>query len=85
MKMVLGPQLATQKNSHVELDLPIDWLSMIVVFAILAHVVARIVRILNFFVPNFGSPCCTRSSIIFVLGDLDHQNRILCESLEDDS
>ena len=35
--------------SHVELDLPIDWLPIIVVFEVQAHAVTRIMRILNFF------------------------------------
>ena len=55
----------TSVFSDVELDLPIDWLPIIVVFEIQAHAVTRKLRILNFFVPNSGSPCCTQSSIIF--------------------
>ena len=55
----------TSVFSDAGLYLPNDWLSMIVVFEIQAHAVTRIVNILNFFAPNFGSPCCTQSSIIF--------------------
>ena len=51
--------------SHAELDRPIDWLPVTVVFEIEAHAVTRMMRILSFFAPNFGSPCCTQSSIIF--------------------
>ena len=51
--------------SVAEIDLSFEWLSITVVFEIQALVVTRIMRILNFFVPNFGSPCRTRSSIFF--------------------
>ena len=74
----------------VELDLSVHWLSIIVVFEIQALAVTRIMRILNFFALNFGSPCRLQSSIIFsdqeqsveffvpgLLGDLVPQNRIL--------
>ena len=49
--------------SHVELDLSIDWPLIIVVSEIQAHVVTQVMRILNFFVPNSGSPCCFQSSL----------------------
>ena len=60
-----SPTLYTSVLSHAELDLPIDWLPTTVVFEIQAHAVTRIMCILKFFTPNFGSPCCTQSSIFF--------------------
>ena len=88
--------------SDADVDLPDGWLPIFVVFEIQAHAMARIMRILNFFAPNFGCPCCTQWRKIFselnfhqenpvelfvqgVLGDLVHQNGILCESEENDS
>ena len=59
------PICSTSVCSFVELDLPIGWLSRSVVFGTQAHAVTRIMRVLNFFVPNSGSPCCTESGIIF--------------------
>ena len=35
------------------------------VFEIQTLVAIQKMRIMNFFVPNFGSPCCTQSSVIF--------------------
>ena len=88
--------------SHSELDVAYEYLPRSAVFEIQALVVTQMMRILNFFALNLGSPCCTQSSIIFselnfhleklvelfvqgVLGDLVHQNGILCESEENDS
>ena len=84
--------------SLVELDLPIDWLSIIVVFEIQAIVVARIMSVLNFFASSSGSPWCTHSEIFSelnfpkkklvelfvpsVLGDLEQQSRIFRDSWE---
>ena len=103
VKTALHLQFTTQVYSlTLGLICPIDWLSTNVVFEIQAHAVTRIMRILNFFAPKFGSPCCTQSRKNFselnfhqenpvelfvqsVLGDLVHQNRILCESEENDS
>ena len=97
-----SPTHHTSVFSRVELDLPIDWLPVIVVFEIQALVATQSTHILNFFAPSSGSLCCTHSDVIFselnfcqeqlvqlfvpdVLGDLVHQNRILCESEENDS
>ena len=57
------PSRCTSVSSHVELDLPIDWPSVIVVFEIQARVMTQIVRILNFFVLNSGSPYSAQLSI----------------------
>ena len=86
------PICYTNVFSLVELGLPIDWLSIIVFFEIQALFVTRIMRVLNFFASNSGSPCCAQSDMfsdlnfhqeqlveLFVedfLGDLIHQNRI---------
>ena len=59
-----SPICYTNVFSHAELALPIDWLPIIVIFEVQAHAVTLIIRILNFFVPNFGSPCCTHSDTI---------------------
>ena len=55
----------TSVFSHGELDLPIDWPPMIGVFEIQALAVTQLIHIMNFFAPNFGSPCCTQSRFIF--------------------
>ena len=87
--------------SRTELDLPIDWLSIIVVFEIQPLVATQSMHILNFLALSSGSPGRTQSNIIFselnfhqeqlvelfvpgLLGDLVHQNRILCESEENE-
>ena len=89
-----SPIRYTSVFSHVEPDLRIDLLPIIVV--------TQLMRLLNFFALSSGSPCCTQSSINFsglnfnqaelvdlfvhdVLGDLVHQNRILFESDESNS
>ena len=51
--------------SLVELDLPIDWLSIIVFYEVQAHAVTQSMRILNFIASNSGSPSCAHSDIIF--------------------
>ena len=60
-----SPIRYTRVFSHAELDLPTEWLSIIVVFEIQALVVTQIMRILNFFALHSGSPWCSQSSIIF--------------------
>ena len=55
----------TNVFSHAELDLPFDWLPVIVVFEIQALVATQPVHILNFFARSSGSPGRTQSSIIF--------------------
>ena len=60
----------TNVFSHVELDLAMDWLPTAVIFEIQAHAVTRIMRILNFFAPNFGSHC--RSSLEFDIHRANH-------------
>ena len=41
--------------------MPIDWPPITVVVEIQAFVVTQSMHILSFFVPKFGSPCCTQS------------------------
>ena len=55
----------TSVREHIKLDLSHEYLPTIVVFDIQALVAGRIMHILNFFLPNSGSPRCTQSSIIF--------------------
>ena len=55
----------TSVFSHAELDLPIDWLPVIVVFEIQALVASPSTHILNFFALSSGSPGRTQSNIIF--------------------
>ena len=55
----------TSAVSDAGLDLPIDWISIIVVFEIQAHAVTRIMRLLNFFAQILGLHVGTQSSIIF--------------------
>ena len=59
------PTHCTSVLCHAELELPIDWLPAIVVLEIRALVATQLMHILNFFAPNFGSPCLTQSMIIF--------------------
>ena len=66
MKMVLRLQFATQMYSlSLSLICPMNVFQQLKVFKIQALVATRIMRILNFFVPNFESPCHTQPSIIF--------------------
>ena len=51
----------TSVREYTQLDLANEYLQIIAVFEIRALVGTRISRILNFFVPNFGSPCLTQS------------------------
>ena len=60
-----SPIRYTNVFSHAELDLHIEWLPTSVILEVQAHAVTRTMRILNFFVPNSGSPCCTQLGIIF--------------------
>ena len=71
-----SPIRYTNVFSHVELDLHMDWLPIIVIFEVQAHAVIRIMRILNFFVPNSGSPRCTQSGLIFSDPDF-HQEELV--------
>ena len=56
----------TSVFSHAELDLPIDWLPVIVVFEIQALVATQSTHILNFFALNSESPGRTQSNINFL-------------------
>ena len=77
VKTVLHLQFATQNVfSLAELDLPIDWLPIVVVFEIQALVATQSMCILKFFVPNFGSPCRTQSSILFYELNLYHEQLV---------
>ena len=59
-----SPTRYTNVFSHVELDLSIDSLPIIVVFEIQALVATQSMQILNFFTPNFGSSCsCQKISL----------------------
>ena len=71
-----SPIRYTNVFSHVELDLHMDWLPIIVIFEVQVHAVIRIMRILNFFVPNSGSPRCTQSGLIFSDPDF-HQEELV--------
>ena len=82
MTMVLHPQFATQMYSLAELDLSFEYLPRTVVFEIQAHAATRIMRILNFFVPNSGSPFCTQSDIN--CSDLNFHHEQLVELFVED-
>ena len=60
-----SPIRYTSVFSHAELDLPIDWLPVVVVFEIQALVATQSMHILNFFALSSGSPGRTQSSVIF--------------------
>ena len=67
--------------SLVELDMPIDWLSIIVVFEIQAIVVARIMSVLNFFASSSGSPWCTHSEN-FLWTEFSQKKSLLSSSFQ---
>ena len=60
-----SPMYCTNAFSHAELDLPIDWLPVVVVLEIQALVATQSMQILNFFALSSGSPGRTQSCIIF--------------------
>ena len=77
MKTFLPRQFDTQMFSLAELDLASEYLPRTAVFEIpLVIAVTRIIRIMDFFVPNSGSPSSTQSG--FVFSDLNFSSSIAC-------
>ena len=75
----------TSVFSHAELDLPIDWLTVVVVFEIQALVAIQSTHVLNFFALSTESPGRTQSSITFSELNFHQEQLVLCESQENDS
>ena len=74
----------TSVFSDVELDLPIDWFPIIVVFEIQTLVATQSTHTLNFFALRsslkFPLKSLLSSLSKMFLGDLIHKNRIFCDS-----
>ena len=82
MRSILGeddsscPIRCTNGFSRVERGVPNELPLIVVVSEIQAHVVTQIVHILNSFVLNSGSPCCTQSNIIFSELNFHHEKLV---------
>ena len=71
-----SPIQYTNVFSHAELDLPIDWFPVIVVFEIQALVATQSTHIVNFFALSSESPGRTQSNVIF--SELNFHSRTAC-------